>query len=64
MAEKRFRVFLEEDLIDEMIITTIPFLLGEGIPLFTTLPKRLDFKCVETTIYLEKLVQNKFIRIR
>lgn len=26
--------FLEEDLIDEMIITRVPILLGDGIPLF------------------------------
>jgi dihydrofolate reductase len=26
--------FLKEDLIDEMIITTVPILLGDGVPLF------------------------------
>lgn len=56
--------FLKEDLIDEMTITTIPYLLGGGIPLFTELPGRLYFECVATTIYLEKIVQNTFVRKR
>ena len=32
--------FLKEDLVDEMILTTIPVLLGGGSPLFTDLPKK------------------------
>ena len=54
--------FLKEDLIDEMTITTIPILLGGGIPLFSKLPNSLNFECVESKIYLNKVVQNKFIR--
>ena len=54
--------FLKEDLIDEMTITIIPTLLGGGIPLFSELPSRLNFECVESKIYLNKVVQNKFIR--
>jgi len=56
--------FLKEDLIDEMIITIIPYLLGGGIPLFTELPKKLDFECVDSKTYLEKVVQNHFVRKR
>ena len=54
--------FLKEDLIDEMTITTIPILLGGGIPLFSKLPNSLNFECVESKIYLNKVVQNHFIR--
>ena len=54
--------FLGEDLIDEMIITIIPILLGEGIPLFTTLPKQLKFECIKSTLFLDKVVQNHFVR--
>ena len=54
--------FLKEDLIDEMTVTIIPYLLGEGIPLFTELPSRLEFECVDSKIYLDKVVQNHFVR--
>ncbi|MEN2281604.1 dihydrofolate reductase family protein [Algoriphagus sp. SE2] len=56
--------FLKEDLIDEMIITTIPVLLGEGIPLFANLPKQLVFECKKTTLFFDKVVQNHFVRAR
>jgi len=59
---KTIQGFLKEDRIDEMIITTIPILLGGGSPLFSDLPERLDFECIDTKIYLGKVVQNHFIR--
>lgn len=61
---KTIQSFLKEDLIDEITITIIPYLLGGGIPLFTELPNRLDFECVNSKIYLEKVVQNYFVRKR
>ena len=56
--------FLKEDLIDEMTITIIPYLLGGGIPLFSKLTQRLDFECVNSKIYLDIVVQNQFVRKR
>lgn len=61
---KTIQSFLEEDLIDEMTITIIPTILGGGFPLFADISKRLDFECVESKIYLEKVVQNRFMRRR
>ncbi|MDF1673414.1 MAG: dihydrofolate reductase family protein [Vicingaceae bacterium] len=61
---KTIQGFLKEDLIDEMTITTIPYLLGGGIPLFTELPNRLGFECIDSKIYLGKIVQNQFVRKR
>lgn len=45
------RGFLEEDLIDSMVITTIPVLLGGGSPLFSDLQKKLEFECTETRLF-------------
>ena len=56
--------FLNEDRIDEMIITTIPILLGRGIPLFSHMRKRLEFECVSSRLYLDCIVQNHFVRKR
>lgn len=54
--------FLETDLIDEMIITQIPVVLGGGIPLFKNLETPKNFKGVESKVYLGQVIQNRFIR--
>lgn len=59
---KTIQSFLNEDLIDEMIITIIPKILGNGIPLFANIKKQLDFECVDSKIFLGKVVQNRFVR--
>jgi len=56
--------FLKEDLIDELIITTIPILLGGGIPLFRELPKSLEFEHIESKVYLGQMVQDHYKRKR
>jgi len=61
---KTIQGFLNEDLIDDMVITTIPVLLGEGIPLFATVPSTRQFACVESKRYADKVVQNRFVRLR
>lgn len=61
---KTIQSFLKEDLIDEMTITIIPYLLGGGIPLFADLNKKLEFECLDSQIYLGKIVQNHFRRIK
>ena len=49
--------FLNENLINELIITTVPVLLGEGIPLFGSLPKRVKLKLVGSEVLLNQLVK-------
>lgn len=61
---KVIQSFLKEDLIDNMVITIIPTLLGSGIPLFSDLPNKLDFECTNSRIYLDKIVQNHFRRLK
>ena len=56
--------FLKADCIDEMIITTIPVMLGRGVKLFGEMPNRLRFSCVETQLFLDSVVQNKYVRQR
>lgn len=55
--------FLKANLIDEMIITTIPILLGGGTSLFGQLSSPINFRCIESKIFLESVVQNHFVKI-
>lgn len=61
---KTIQSFLQADLIDELTVTVIPVLLGAGIPLFGPLPNPLVFECKKTTLFLDKIVQNHFVRQR
>ena len=54
--------FLRADLIDDMIITTVPVLLGIGIPLFGEVPRMISFRCVRSETFSNGLVQCHFVR--
>ena len=56
--------FLREDLIDELIITEIPVLLGGGTELFGSLDGLLGFDHVETTVLVDQLVKRRYRRRR
>ena len=56
--------FLKEDLIDELIITRVPELLGTGIPLFGYLDNDLQFEHIQTDIYSDGLVKSNYRRKR
>ena len=58
------RNFLKEDLIDEIILTTIPILLGGGAPLFAELPNELKFELVESKVFLNQITQRNYHRLR
>jgi dihydrofolate reductase len=52
--------FLRESLVDEMTITTIPILLGEGLSLFGKLDKDIKLKLVKSKSFKNGFVQNKY----
>ncbi|WP_299556179.1 dihydrofolate reductase family protein [Seonamhaeicola sp.] len=56
--------FLRQDLIDELRLTTIPIVLGDGIPLFDVLPKSLEFEHVKTDLFYNQIVQSHYKRKR
>lgn len=56
--------FLELDLIDEMTIFTFPILLGGGVPLFGKISAERAFDLVDSTVHLNQVVQNRYIRKR
>lgn len=61
---KVIQSFLKDDLIDEMIITTVPVILGKGIPLFGELDHAIRFNHVETEVFNDYLVKSRYVRQR
>ena len=61
---KVIQSFLKEDLIDELIITRVPELIGTGIPLFGHLDNDLQFEHIRTNLYSDGLVKSHYARKR
>lgn len=56
--------FLQHDLIDRFIISTIPVILGEGIPLFPPPTPELSLELIHSESYPSGLVQTWYQRNR
>ena len=52
--------FLNENLIDELIISKVPVLIGTGIPLFGSLDKDIQFSHVKTLVASNGLVRSYY----
>jgi dihydrofolate reductase len=53
--------FLRSGLIQRLVITRVPVLIGSGIPLFGALPADIVLKPVETRQYAGGLVQSEYL---
>jgi len=57
---KTIQKFLSEGLIQRLIITKVPILIGTGIPLFSLLPHDVKLHHLETRQFKNGLVQSKY----
>ncbi|KAF0814347.1 Dihydrofolate reductase [Andreprevotia sp. IGB-42] len=55
------RQWLQARLVDEIILTLVPVILGEGIPLFSSLPP-LRLKLADSRAYPDGLVQLHYLK--
>jgi dihydrofolate reductase len=54
------RSFLDAGLVDELIVTVVPVILGRGIPLFAGTARRHELRLVAATPYPSGLVQLRY----
>ena len=52
--------FLRERLIQRLVVTRVPVLIGQGIPLFGSLPSDVRLRHVNTRQYASGLVQSEY----
>jgi dihydrofolate reductase len=52
--------FLRAGLIQRLVITRVPVLIGDGVPLFGAVPHDIQLRHVETRHYLSGLVQSEY----
>jgi len=52
--------FLRAGLVDEMTITTIPVLIGEGLPLFGALDRDVKLELIKSRSFKNGFVQNQY----
>jgi len=54
--------FLRAGLVDRLVVTRVPVLIGDGIPLFGRLPHDVRLRHVATRSYPSGLVQSEYVR--
>ena len=57
---KTVQGFIAEGLVQRLIITRVPILIGRGIPLFGAVPHDIRLKHIETRPYSSGLVQSEY----
>lgn len=61
---KTIQGFLRAGLVQRMIITRVPVLIGEGIPLFGSVPRDIRLKHVRTRTFRNGMVQTEYRVVR
>lgn len=61
---KTIQSFLRDDLIDELIITTLPVLIGQGIPLFGPIDSDMAWEHRSSQVFERGLVKCSYRRCR
>jgi len=59
---KTIQAFLQQDLIDTLIITRIPVILGSGIPLFAEMDREIRFELTHTEMLNKDLVKSTYAK--
>lgn len=57
---KTIQAFLAAGLVDQLILTRVPVLIGSGIPLFSDLPNDIHLKHVTTQSFASGFVQSRY----
>jgi dihydrofolate reductase len=57
---KIIQSFLREDLIEDLVLTRLPILLGEGIPLFGRIGRDIRLVHLETAAHASGFVQSRY----
>lgn len=57
---KVIQSFLTEGLIEDITLTQIPILIGDGLPLFGSTPRDIDLELIETQTFPSGLATSKY----
>jgi len=60
---KTIQSFLKKNLIDELIITKLPILLGDGIPLFSAQDQKVKFEHCSTEVFEGGIVKSHYKKL-
>lgn len=52
--------FLAAGLVDDILLTTVPILLGEGLPLFHAVPRRATLTLLDTQTFASGMVNRRY----
>ena len=56
--------FLRDGLVNELTLTRLPVLIGQGLPLFGPLPQDFHLRHIETRTFTTGLVQSRYAVVR